>query len=69
MAVSRPSGQEAGHQSQVNKGNVIGVAFGDLGEADQCRIREEMREELNEIEAIKMQEKLACYQKTRGGVV
>jgi hypothetical protein len=69
LVVSRPSNQEGGDRSEVDEGNMIGVAFFDLGEADQCWIREEMRRVLEEIEAIKMREKLACYLKPRGGVV
>jgi hypothetical protein len=69
MVAGRPSGQEVGNRSKADKGNVTGVAFGDLGEADQRRIGEEMRKEVEEIEAVKMREKLACYQKTRGSVV
>jgi hypothetical protein len=48
---------------------VIGITFGDLSEEDQRRVKGEMRHKLEEIEAVKMWEKLACYQKTRGGVV
>jgi hypothetical protein len=43
--------------------------FGDLAEADQRRIKEEMRKELEEIEVARLREKLAWYQKTRNGVV
>jgi hypothetical protein len=53
----------------LDDGNVIAVAFRDLTEEDQCRIREVMRLELEEVEAMKMHEKLACYQKARGGVM
>jgi hypothetical protein len=48
---------------------MIGVVFRDLEEEDQCRIREEMHHELEEVEVVKMQEKLACYQKMRGCVM
>jgi hypothetical protein len=48
---------------------VVEVIFGDLAEADQRRIKEEMRKELEEIEVARLREKLACYQKTRNGVV
>jgi hypothetical protein len=68
MAADKPSGQ-GGNWSEVDERNVIGVTFGELAEEDQRRIREEMRRELEEVEAMKMREKLACYQKTRGGVV
>jgi hypothetical protein len=53
----------------VDEGNMIGVMFKDLAEEDQRRIWEEMRREMEEVEAAKMHEKLACYQKTKGGVV
>jgi hypothetical protein len=53
----------------VDEKNVVGVTFKDLSEEDQCQIKEEMRGELEVVEATKMKEKLACYQKTRGGVV
>jgi hypothetical protein len=45
---------------------VIGVTFGDLSEEDQRRIKLEMRHEMEEIEAVRMRETLACYQKMRG---
>jgi hypothetical protein len=48
---------------------VITVAFGDLAEEDQRWIKEEMKRELEEVEARKMQEKLVCYQKTRSNIV
>jgi hypothetical protein len=48
---------------------VIGVAFEDLADEDQRRIKEEMFHEMEEVEVVKMREKLACYQKMRGGVV
>jgi hypothetical protein len=69
MAANKPSEQEGGNRSEVDDGNVIVVTFGDLTEEDQRCIREEMRRELEEVEATKMREKLACYQKMRGGVV
>jgi hypothetical protein len=46
MATSKLSGQGGGSRFEVDEGNVIGVAFGDLAKEDQCRIREEMRLEL-----------------------
>jgi phage gp16-like protein len=69
MATDKASGQEAGGRSEIDERNVVGVAFGDLAEEDQRRIKEEMRRELEEVEAAKMGEKLACYQKTRSVVV
>jgi hypothetical protein len=47
----------------------VGVAFEDMSKEDQRRIKEEMRRELEEVEAAKKKEKLACYQKMRGGVL
>jgi hypothetical protein len=41
----------------------------ELSEEDQHRIREEMKRELEEVEATMMREKLVYYQKTQGGVV
>jgi hypothetical protein len=64
MAASKPSGQEGGNWFEVDERNVIGVTFSDLTQEDQCHINEEMRHELEEIEAAKMREKLACYQLT-----
>jgi hypothetical protein len=58
MAVNKSSGQEIGSRAEVDQRNVIGVAFGDLPEDDQCRIKDEMRCELEEIEAAKMRENL-----------
>jgi hypothetical protein len=69
MAANKPSGQETGSRAEVDQRNVIGVAFGDLPEDDQRWIKDEMRCELEEIDAAKMREKLACYQRTRSGVV
>jgi hypothetical protein len=70
MAAGKPSGQ-GGSKSEVDDGNIIAVELGDLAEEDQCqrRIWEEMKKELEEVEATKMREKLDCYQKIRGGVV
>jgi hypothetical protein len=68
-AASKPSGQEPRGRSEIDEGNVIAVTFGDFSEEDQCRIQEEMRWELEEVEAMKMCEKMSCYQKTRGGIV
>jgi hypothetical protein len=53
----------------VDDRNVVGLPFEDLSEEDHHRIKEEMQRELDEVEVAKMKEKLACYQKTRGGVV
>jgi hypothetical protein len=40
---------------------VIDVTLGDLLEEDQHRIMDEMRHELEEVEATRMHEKLMCY--------
>jgi hypothetical protein len=69
MVASKPSGQGGGKRSNVDEGNVVEVTLGDLPEEEQRRVKEEMRWELEELEAIKMCEKLACYQKTWNGVV
>jgi hypothetical protein len=69
MAANKPSGQETGSRAEVDQRNVIGVTFSDLPEDDQRRIKDEMRCEVEEIEAAKMREKLACYQRTRSNVV
>jgi hypothetical protein len=37
----------------------------ELPEKDQCRIREEMRREVEEVEVANMHEKFMCYQKPR----
>jgi hypothetical protein len=69
MAANKPSGQGSGNQSEVDERNVIGVTLGESLEEDQCWIKEEMRQELEEIEAARLRDKLACYLKTRGGIV
>jgi hypothetical protein len=69
MMAGRKSDQEVGSRSEINKNNVMGVAFGDLADEDQRWIKEEMCHELEEVDATKMCEMLACYQKTRSGVV
>jgi hypothetical protein len=61
MAAGMPSGHEVGNRSEINEGNVMGITFEDLSEGEQHRIKEEMRRELEEVEAAKMCEKLACY--------
>jgi hypothetical protein len=69
VVAGKPSGQGSGNRSEVDEKNVVGVMFKDLSKEDQCQIKEEMRGELEVVEATKMKEKLACYQKTKGGVV
>jgi hypothetical protein len=54
MAAGKPSSPEDVSRSDIDEGNVIGVTFGDLSEEDQHHIREEMRHELEEVEAAKM---------------
>jgi hypothetical protein len=65
MATGKPSGQGTRDQSEVHEGSVVEVTFGNLADADQCQIRDEMSKELEEIEAARLHEKLACYHKTR----
>jgi predicted GTPase len=69
MAASKPSGQGGGKRSEVDEGNVVVVTLSDLPEEEQHRVKEEMKKELEELEAIRMHERLACYQKTWSGVV
>jgi hypothetical protein len=69
MAAGKPASQGAGDRSEVDEGNVVEVTFDDLAEADQCRIKEEMKKELEEVEEARLRGKLACYQKTQNGVV
>jgi hypothetical protein len=58
-----------GDNSDIDEKNVIEVTFGDLAEEDQLKIKAEMNRELEDIESTKWREKLACYQKTRNGVI
>jgi hypothetical protein len=60
MAVGKPSRQETRNRSEIDPKNAIRVGMDDLLEDDQCRIREEMKKDLEELEAIRMREKLAC---------
>jgi hypothetical protein len=69
IAAGKPASQGGGDWSEVGEGNVVEVTFGDLAEADQRRIKEEMKKELEKVEAARLREKLAGYQKTRNGVV
>jgi hypothetical protein len=69
MAAGKSSSQGGGKRSEVDEGNEVDVTLGDLPEEEQCRVKEEMRWELEELQAVRMHEKLVCYQKTRNGVV
>jgi hypothetical protein len=69
MVVGKPSGHEAGNRSEINKGNVMGVALRDVPEEEERQVKEGMRWEIEEVEATRMHEKLACYQKMWNGVV
>jgi hypothetical protein len=60
MAVGKSSRQETRNRSEIDPKNAIRVGMDDLLEDDQCRIREEMKKDLEELEAIRMREKLAC---------
>jgi hypothetical protein len=42
---------------------VVEVTLNNLPEDEQRRVKEEMKRELEELEAIRMRKKLACYQK------
>jgi hypothetical protein len=65
----RESGHEPENRSEIDPKNAFRVGMEDLPEEDQCRIREEMRHELEEVETAKMHEKLSCYYKTPSSVV
>jgi hypothetical protein len=67
--MGRSSGKGGGGRSEVDDGIVIMVILVDLTEEVQHRIQEEMKKELEEVEATKMREKLAWYQKIMGGVM
>jgi hypothetical protein len=69
MAAGKPSGQEPRNRYEIDPKNTTRVRLDDLPKEDQRQIREEMRCELEEVEAAKMCDKLACYQKTRSAVV
>jgi hypothetical protein len=69
MVANKPSMQEGGNRTVIDLKSMIRVGLGDLPDEDQHRIKEEMRREMEEVEATKMCDKLACYQRTRGGVV
>jgi hypothetical protein len=69
MAANKTSRQEGGSWTEIDLKNLIRVGLGDLLEEDQRWIKEEMRHDLEEIEAAKMRDKLTCYQRTRSGVV
>jgi hypothetical protein len=69
MAANKSLGQGGGKRSEVDERNMVEVMLGDLPKEEQCRVKEEMKRELEELETIRMHEKLACYQKTQNGVV
>jgi hypothetical protein len=69
MAASKLSRQETENRTKIDLKNMIGVGHGDLPEEDQRWIKVEMRRELEEVEATKMCDKLACYQRTRSDIV
>jgi hypothetical protein len=58
-----------GKRFEVDEGNVVEVTLNNLPEDEQRRVKEEMKRELEELEAIRMRKKLACYQKIRSSVV
>jgi hypothetical protein len=51
MATGKSSGQELGNRSEIDPKNAIGVRMEDLPKEDQRWIMEEMRCELEEVEA------------------
>jgi hypothetical protein len=61
MVVGKPTGHEPENQFEIDPKIAIGVRMEDLPEEDQRQIREEMRCELEDIDAAKMHEKLSCY--------
>jgi hypothetical protein len=61
MAASKPSGQGSGNRSEVDDRNMIEITLGDMSEEDQRWIKEEMRQELEEVVVAKLRDKLACY--------
>jgi hypothetical protein len=61
MAASKPSGQGSGNRLEVDDRNMIEITLGDMSEEDQRWIKEEMRQELEEVVVVKLRDKLACY--------
>jgi hypothetical protein len=58
-----------GDNSGVNPSNVIEVVMGDQSEKDQRDLDLELQHEMEEEMAERQKRKLACFQKTRHGVV
>jgi hypothetical protein len=58
-----------GHATRVNPGNVIKVAMEDLFEKDWRDLELELQHKMEEVMAERRKKKLACFQKTRQGVV
>jgi hypothetical protein len=58
-----------GHATRVNPGNVIKVAMEDLFEKDRRDLELELQHKMEEVMAEWRKKKLACFQKTRQGVV
>jgi hypothetical protein len=69
MVAGKPSGKDGGSWTEIDPKNMFGVTFEDLPEEDQRQIKEEMRRKMEEVEATKLRNKLACYQRTRGGII
>jgi hypothetical protein len=55
--------------AEANDENIIGVGMDDLTEKDRRELKLELQREIEEVIAEKRRKKLACFQKTRGGVV
>jgi hypothetical protein len=69
MVAGKPSGKDGGSWTEIDPKNMFRVTFEDLPEEDQRQIKEEMRRKMEEVEATKLRNKLACYQRTRGGII
>jgi hypothetical protein len=57
--------KESGAQTEVGPHNTIGMAMEDLPEAERMALEKELEEEMAEAR----RRKLACFQKTRMGVI
>jgi hypothetical protein len=53
----------------VSADNVIGVEMGDLSEKDRNDLKLELQREMEEVMADRRRKKLACFQKSRSGVI
>jgi hypothetical protein len=55
--------------AKVTNENVIGVSTEDLSEKDREEVKRELQRELEEEMVERHRKKLACFQKTRSGVI